>query len=168
MRGKHGAQAAVRRSERETTERIAELERLNRNLETENGRLSDDVERWKSAHAADTRLLRAQLEKQTHPELEKALARIQVLSESLEASDEQYKRLHRHWESMLDRIVPWYASVFKVSKIAALENLIPLVGMGSDGNLPEEVRPIVFDPHTAKLGAHRATLIQRARGEYKR
>lgn len=44
MRGKHGAQAAVRRSEREKTERVAELERLNRNLETENRRLSERLD----------------------------------------------------------------------------------------------------------------------------
>ncbi len=128
MKGKHGARAAAKRENHAQEALVAEYERTCQNQQTEIAQLTEQVERWKRAHAEDTRALRAMLQTQTSKSVADLTEQLKKSKHQVEQSQLEYKSLHGKWSSALTRLVDWIKQEKGVTGTEATEFAMYLIG----------------------------------------
>lgn len=126
MRGKHAALAATRREHASYESEIETYQRKVRNQESEISALKADVERWKLAHANDTRALRAEVAAGTSSEVRVLTDELRKAKERAALGERERKKDARLNSVRLERLVEWLKSDKGITGTEALEFVVKL------------------------------------------
>lgn len=156
MRGKHASSSRARREQSALEATIANYERTVKMQRSEIASLTAEVDRWRTAHANDTRSLRTQVAAGTSREVDNLTDLLKEAKRQLEEVERERRVEQKRKEAQTTRLIEWFKADKKVSGTEALEWLARLNGHG------ETV--VVSDMKRRGIGVEAATRIETARG----
>lgn len=140
MRGKHAAIAATRREQSSYESEIEAYQREVRNQGSEISVLKAEVERWKSAHAKDTRALRAQIAEGTSSELAALTLALKSAKDKAADLERKARELQKRRDAEFSRIVAWLKAEKGFSGTEAMELWLRITGVSNQPIISDTAR----------------------------